>query len=125
MSVGCTSLSTLTVLLSTISSVFESCSMDVVTVTSMPPGPRLGKVGSDSNGCNPSLGLSSVLSVAGGSSMASLYSCSISSCPMVSSKNDTSSVIIPTWLSLVGANRKRVSISCLFTKRSKSYKQDG
>ena len=72
--------------------------MDVATVTLMPPGPRLGKVGSDADGCNPSLGLSSVLSVSIGSSMASWYSCSISSCPMVSCKNDTSSVIIPRWL---------------------------
>ena len=63
----------------------------------IPPGPRLGKVGSDADGCNPSLGLSSVLSVSSGSSMASWYSCSISSYPMVSCKNDTSSVIIPRW----------------------------
>ena len=68
-SVGCTSLSTLTVLLSTISSVFESCSMDDATVTSVPPGPSSGKIDSDADGCNPCLELSSVLSVAGGSLM--------------------------------------------------------
>ena len=92
-SIGCTSLSTLTVLLSTISSVCESCSMGVATVTSVLPGPRVGKVGSDAGGCNPSLGLSCILSVAGGSPMASWYSCAISSSPMVISKNGASSVI--------------------------------
>ena len=92
-SVGCTSLSILTVLLSTISSEFESCSMDVSTVTSVPPGPSSGKVGLDAGGCNPSLGLFSVLSVSGGSSMASWYNCAISSSPMVISKYGTSLVI--------------------------------
>ena len=97
-SVGCTSSSFLTVLLSTISSEFESCSMDVSTVTSVPPGPSSGKVGSDAGGCNPSLGLFSVLSVSGGSSMASWYNCAISSSPMVISKYGTSLVTVSGWM---------------------------
>ena len=102
-SVGCISSSILTVLLSTISSVFESCSMDVSTVTSLSPGPSSGKIDSDADGCNPSLGLFSVLSVSGGSSMASWYNCAISSSPMVISKYGTSSVIVSGWLASVFA----------------------
>ena len=49
---NCPSLSTRTVLLLTISSAVVSYSMDVTTVTSISPGPRLGKVGSDSDDCN-------------------------------------------------------------------------
>ena len=96
-SVDCTSPSTCTVLLSTISSAIVSCSMDVITVTSISTGPRVDKTGSESDGCNPSLELSSVLSALSGSSMASWYSCSTSSCLMFSCKNGSLSVIVPRW----------------------------
>jgi hypothetical protein len=55
---NCPSSSIPTVLLSTIPLAPVSDSMDVTTVTSISPGPSLGKVGSDSDKCSPSLGLS-------------------------------------------------------------------